>query len=116
MSPSRRFRRSPDPENRGLQERTVGRWRSGHGGPGVFHTWNIRFEALAIVNANPAMRPCATPGHFILGGYLAKDFLTMSSSLPSTLYGSRFSSRAMARQISVCVVGSRKSITSVPSV
>jgi hypothetical protein len=36
--------------------------------------------------------------YFGLGGYFSKDFLTMSSSLPSILVGSLFSSLAIARQ------------------
>src|SRR5258708_17350742 len=55
-------------------------------------------------------------GYFTLGGYLSNDFLTMSSSLPSTLDASLFSSRAMARHTKERALGSRRSITSVPSV
>jgi hypothetical protein len=52
---------------------------------------------------------------YFLGGYLSMDFLTMSFNLPSILLASFFSSLAMARQTSDLVVGSRKSMTSVPS-
>src|SRR6185437_11816257 len=52
----------------------------------------------------------------VLGGYLSMDFLTIVSSLPSILAASLLSSAAMPRQTSDLVVGSRRSITSVPSV
>jgi hypothetical protein len=52
---------------------------------------------------------------YFFGGYLSKDFLTMESILPCSLLASLLSSAAMARQTSERVVGSRRSITSVPS-
>ncbi len=54
--------------------------------------------------------------YFSFGGYFSSDFLTMSSSLPSILLGSLFSSLAMVRHTRERVVGSRRSMTSVPSV
>jgi hypothetical protein len=54
--------------------------------------------------------------YFGLGGYLSKDFLTMSSSLPWSLAASPFYSMAMPRQSRECVVPSRRSMTRVPSV
>ena len=54
--------------------------------------------------------------YLILGGNFSSDFLTMSSSLPSILTASDFSSLAMARQTRERVLGSRRSITNVPSV
>src|SRR5258708_222838 len=54
--------------------------------------------------------------YFIFGGYLSKDFLTMSSSLPSIFAASLLCSRAIARHTRERVLGSRRSITSVPSV
>src|SRR5882762_6014426 len=52
---------------------------------------------------------------YFLGGYFCMDFFTMSSSLPSILEESLFSSLAMARQTRERLVGSRRSITNVPS-
>ena len=45
------------------------------------------------------------PDYLIFGGYFSRDFLTMSSSLPSILTGSLFSSLAMARQTRERVLG-----------
>src|SRR5262249_61197839 len=54
--------------------------------------------------------------YFCFGGYFSRDFLTMSSSLPSTLVASLFSSRAIPRQTRDRVPVSRKSMTRLPSV
>src|SRR5581483_2422940 len=52
---------------------------------------------------------------YFFGGYFSNDFFTISSSLPSILRASLLSSVAMARPTSDRVLGSRRSITSVPS-
>jgi hypothetical protein len=54
--------------------------------------------------------------HLCFGGYLSIAFFTMSSSFPTSCVGSLLSSIAMARQTSERVLGSRRSITRVPSV
>src|SRR5262249_8194156 len=69
----------------------------------------------------PALRlPCpydtARACYFCLGGYFSRDFFTMSSSLPSILLASLFSTGEMPRQTSDRVLGPRESMTRVPSV
>src|ERR1017187_4001480 len=54
--------------------------------------------------------------YLALGGYFSNAFRTISSSFPSTLKASPFSSRTIARHTSDFVDGSRRSSTSVPSV
>src|SRR5579883_2453010 len=55
-------------------------------------------------------------GYFAFGGYFSIDFRTISSSLASICAALLLSSRAIARQTSDLVAGSRRSRTRVPSV
>jgi hypothetical protein len=74
---------------------------------------NRHFRSLSA--GCPAAIVCHGQARYFLGGYLSSAFLTILSSFPSILLGSDFSSLEIPRHTSERVVGSRKSITSVPS-
>ena len=91
-------------------------------GCGTLHVFceecGFRAQLMPRVSSigNSDLRTLVHPArYFFFGGYFSMDFLTMSSSLPWILEGSLFSWLAMARQTSERVVGSRRSMTSVPS-
>ena len=86
------------------------------------YLWRARRASSEVEAAAPSGPRCASLSpraggrrYFGLGGYFSKHFLTMSSSLPSILLASLSFSMAMPRQTKERVLGSRRSMTRVPS-